>query len=77
MACMFGWRLMKYVIFDYIRAYDIERMDTPAETPEEARRLAEAMARLHHCKVYILEIVGVVECLATEPSWTKPLEYGK
>ena len=64
---------MQYVIFDYIRAYDIERMDTPAETPEEAQRLAEAMARQHKCKVYVLAVVGVVECPASEPSWTKPI----
>ena len=64
---------MQYVIFDYIRAYDIERMDTPAETPEEAVRLAEDMARRHKCKVFVLAVVGVVECPASEPSWTKPM----
>ena len=64
---------MQYVIFDYIRACDIERMDTPAETPEEARRLAEDMSRRHKCKVYVLAVVGVVECPASEPSWTKPI----
>jgi len=64
---------MQYVIFDYIRAYDIERMDTAAETPEEAQRLAEAMAKEHRCKVYVFGVVGVVECPAAEPQWTKPL----
>ena len=68
---------MKYVVMDYIRAYDIERMDTPAETPEEARRLAEAMAKEHRCKVYVLAVVGVVECPASEPSWTKPMGISK
>ena len=64
---------MQFLIADYIRMYDLERQDTPAETPEEAQRLAEAMARLHHCKVYVLAVVGVVECPALEPSWTKPM----
>jgi hypothetical protein len=64
---------MQYVIFDYIRAYDIERMDTTANTPDKAQRLAEAMAKEHRCKVYVLAVVGVVECPALEPSWTKPL----
>jgi hypothetical protein len=64
---------MQYVIFDYIRAYDIERMDTTANTPDEAQRLAEAMAKEHQCKVFVLAVVGVVECPASEPSWTKPL----
>ena len=64
---------MNYLIADYIRLYDLERQDTPAETPEEARRLAETMARQHKCKVYVLGVVGVVECPALEPSWTKPM----
>ena len=64
---------MQYVIFDYIRAYDIERMDTTANTPDEAQRLAEAMAKEHQCKVFVLAVVGVVECPASEPSWTKPI----
>ena len=64
---------MQFLIADYIRLYDLERMDTPAETPEEARRLAEAMAKEHQCKVYVLGVVGVVECPAAEPQWTKPL----
>ena len=63
----------QYLIADYIRMYDLERMDTPAETLEEARRLAEDMARRHKCKVYVLAVVGVVECPASEPSWTKPM----
>jgi hypothetical protein len=48
-------------------------MDTAAETPEEAQRLAEAMAKEHRCKVYVFGVVGVVECPAAEPQWTKPL----
>ena len=64
---------MQYLVMDYIRAYDLERMDTPAETPDEAQRLAEAMAKEHRCKVFVLAVVGVVECPASEPSWTKPL----
>ena len=64
---------MQFLIADYIRLYDLERMDTPAETPEEARRLAEAMAKEHRCKVFVLAVVGVVECPASEPSWTKPI----
>ena len=63
----------QFLIADYIRLYDLERMDTPAETPEEARRLAEAMAKEHRCKVYVLAVVGVVECPASEPSWTQPM----
>ena len=65
--------LMKYLVMDYIRAYDIERMDTTAESPEEAQRLAEAMAKEHRCKVFVLGVVGVVECPAIEPNWTKPI----
>ena len=64
---------MQYVMFDYIRAYDIERMDTVAETSAEAQRLAEAMAKEHRCKVFVLAVVGVVECPASEPAWTKPI----
>ena len=64
---------MQYLVADYIRLYDLERMDTPAETPEEARRLAEAMAKEHRCKVFVLAVVGVVECPASDPSWTKPI----
>jgi len=63
----------QFLIADYIRLYDLERMDTPAETPEEARRLAEDMARQHKCKVFVLAVVGVVECPASDPSWTKPI----
>ena len=63
----------QYLIADHIRLYDLERMDTPAETPEEARRLAEAMAKEHRCKVFVLAIVGVVGCPAIEPSWTRPM----
>ena len=64
---------MQFLIADYIRLYDLERMDTPAETPEEAQRLAEPMAKSHRCKVYVMAVVGVVECPASEPSWTKPI----
>ena len=63
----------QYLVCDYVRLYDLERQDTPAETPEEAQRLAEAMAKEHRCKVYVLAVVGVVECPASEPSWTKPM----
>ena len=68
---------MNYLIADYIRMYDLERMDTTAETPDEAQRLAEAMAKEHRCRVYVLAVVGVVECPAIETSWTKPMEDGK
>ena len=63
----------QFLIADYIRLYDLERMDTPAETPAEAQRLAEAMAKEHRCRVYVLGVVGIVECPAIEPNWTKPL----
>ena len=66
----------QFLIADYIRLYDLERQDTPAETPEEARRLAEAMARQHKCKVYVLGVVGVVECPAIVPQWVQPMVGG-
>ena len=64
---------MQYLIAGYIRPYDLERQDTPADTPAEAQRLAEAMAKAHRCRVYVLGVVGIVECPAIEPSWTKPI----
>ena len=63
----------QFLIADYIRKDDFDRMDTTADAPDEAQRLAEAMAKEHQCKVFVLAVVGVVECPASEPSWTKPL----
>ena len=63
----------QFLIADYIRKDDFDRMDTTANTPDEAQRLAEAMAKEHQCKVYVFGVVGVVECPAAEPQWTKPL----
>ena len=64
---------MQYVIFDYIRAYDIERMDTSADTPAEAQAKAAEMAQQYGCRVYVLGVVGVVECPAIVPQWVQPM----
>ena len=67
---------MNYLIADHLRKDDFDRMDTTANTPDEAQRLAEAMAKEHRCRVYVLAVVGIVECPAIEPNWTKPMYQG-
>lgn len=64
---------MQFLIADHLRKDDFDRMDTTADTPAEAQRLAEEMSRQHKCKVYVLAVVGIVECPAIEPNWTKPI----
>ena len=64
---------MKYLICDSKRAGDLQRMDTTAATPEEAQRLAAEMAQQYGCRVYVLGVVGVVECPAREPQWVQAM----
>jgi len=58
-----------YLIVDAIRLADLLRMDTTAQTPAEAKELAEAMARKYGTTVTVLAPVGVVEG-AVEPRWS-------
>ena len=45
-----------------------------AMTAEQAQQAAAEMAQRYGCRVYVLGVVGVVECPAKEPQWTKPME---
>ena len=36
-------------------------------------RLATEMAQQYRCRVYVLGVVGVVECPAREPQWVQAL----
>ena len=65
---------MTYLICDHLRLDDLQRMDTAADTPDEAQRKAADIAQRYHCRVYVLGVVGVVECPAIEPQWVKPLK---
>ena len=65
---------MPYLIVDAIRLADLCRMDTVAHTPADAQRLAADMAKEYRCRVYVLGIVGIVDCAAIEPQWVQPLE---
>ena len=62
-----------YLICDHLRLVDLLRMDTSAGTPPEAQAAAEAMAAQYGCRVYVLGVVGVVECPAKEPQWVKAI----
>ena len=62
-----------YLICDHLRLVDLLRMDTSAGTPPEAQAAAEAMSAKYGCRVYVLGIIGVVECPAKEPKWTQPM----
>ena len=66
--------LSGYLICDHLRLADLLRMDTAAGTPPEAQAEAEAMAAQYGCRVYVLGVIGVVECPAKEPKWTQPIE---
>ena len=57
-----------YLIVDAIRLQDLIRMDTTAQTPAEAKALAEAMAKQYGTTVTVLAPVGVVDG-AVEPRW--------
>ena len=67
---------MTYLICDAERVRDLQRMDTTADTPEQAQQLAAALAQQYGCRVYVLGVVGVVECPAREPQWVQPLPTG-
>ena len=64
---------MNYLICDHLRLSDLHRMDTTADTPEQAQHLAAEMAKQYGCRVYVLGVVGVVECPAREPQWVQPM----
>ena len=64
---------MNYIIADHLRLADLREMDTTADTPEEAQRLAAEMAQQYRCRVYVLGVVGVVECPAREPQWVQAM----
>ena len=57
-----------YLIVDAIRLSDLLRMDTTAQTPAEAKKLAEAMAKQYGTTVTVLAPVGEVSG-AVEPRW--------
>ena len=61
-----------YLICDHYRMGDLHQSDTTAETPDQARAEAEAMAQKYGCRVYVLQVVGIVEG-RVEPQWSKPL----
>ena len=64
---------MNYIIADAERVSDLRRMDTTADTPEQAQDLAAEMAQQYGCRVYVLGVVGVVECPATVAQWVQPI----
>lgn len=66
-----------YLICDHLRLSDLQRMDTSADTPAQAQQAAAEMAQRYGCRVYVLGVVGVVECPAKEPQWTKPMDQTK
>ena len=59
---------MTYLIVDAIRLSDLLLWDTTAQTPAEAKALAEAMAKKYGLTVTVLAPVGVVEG-AVDPRW--------
>ena len=65
---------MTYIIADHIRLADLQRMDTSADTPAEAQAKAAELAKLYGCRVYVLGVVGVVECPAIVPQWVQPIK---
>ena len=69
---------MTYIIVDALRLDDFHRMDTIARTPEEAKTLAEEMAKRYGTKVTILAPVAVCEG-SVEPRWVQdfpPAPFG-
>ena len=64
---------MTHIICDHLRLTDFGRQDTIANTPAEAQQKAAEMAQRFGCRVYVLGIVGVVECPAIEPHWVMPI----
>ena len=64
---------MNYLICDAERVRDLHRMDTTPDTTEQAQHLAAEMAQQYGCRVYVLGVLGVVECPATVPQWVQPI----
>lgn len=64
--------MTKYLVVDAIRLADLLLWDTTAQTPAEAKALAEAMAKQYGVTVTVLAPVGVVEG-AVEPRWEKAI----
>ena len=64
---------MTYLICDHLRLADLQRQDTAADTPAAAQHKAAELAKLYGCRVYVLGVVGVVECPAIEPHWVQPM----
>ena len=60
---------MAYLIVDAIRLADLLLWDTTAQTPAEAKALAEKMAKQYGTTVTVLAPVGEVEG-AVEPRWS-------
>ena len=67
-----GLSMTDYLIVDAIRLADLQHQDTTAQTPAEAKTLAEAMAKQYGVAVTILAPVGVVEA-GLESRWTQAL----
>ena len=65
--------MSNYLIVDAIRLADLLLWDTTAQTPAEAKALAEKMAKQYGTTVTVLAPVGVVEG-AAEPRWTQTLQ---
>ena len=65
---------VQYLVCDARRFGDLARQDTAAMTAEQAQQAAAEMAQRYGCRVYVLGVVGVVECPAKEPQWTKHME---
>lgn len=64
---------VQYIVCDALRFGDLQHQDTAAMTAEQAQQAAAEMAQRYGCRVYVLGVVGVVECPAKEPQWTKPI----
>ena len=64
---------MNYIIVDHLRLADLQRMDLTAENQVQAQHFAAEMAQQYGCRVYVLGVVGVVECPATVPQWVQPI----
>lgn len=64
---------VQYLVCDALRFGDLQHQDTAAMTAEQAQQAAAEMARRYGCRVYVLGVVGIVECPARDPQWVRPL----
>jgi hypothetical protein len=64
---------VQYLVCDALRFGDLRHQDTAALTVEQARQAAADMAQRYGCRVYVLGVVGIVECPAKEPHWLRPM----